>query len=108
MPEQIKDREAEARRELLESLADFDDGLLEQLLEDKVPVPAEIYDQLGRDLAQDRNVPVLFGSAEQGHATTRLWYALRHDAPVPAGAAARLGVAEGSRLTASEMPSSPA
>src|SRR3546814_15730018 len=37
MPEQVKDREADARRELLESLADFDDGLLEQLLEDKVP-----------------------------------------------------------------------
>src|SRR3546814_5042822 len=101
MPEQIKDRETEARRGLLESLADFDDGLLEQLLEDKVPAPAEIYEQLGRDLAEDLIVPVLFGSAEQGHGITRLWKALRHEAPEPAVTAARLGVPEGSGLSAS-------
>src|SRR3546814_13934455 len=84
MPEQIKDRETGARRELLESLADFDDGLLEQMLEDKVPAPAEIYEQLGRDLAEYLIVPVLFGSAEQGHGITRLWKALRQEAPQPA------------------------
>ena len=72
---------AEARRELLESLADFDDGLLEQLLEDKVPASAEIYEQLKKDLAEDLIVPVLFGSAEQGHGITRLWKALRHETP---------------------------
>src|SRR3546814_19482408 len=79
MPEQVKDREADARRELLESLADFDDGLLEQLLEDKVPASAEIYEQLSKDLADDLIVPVLFGSAEQGHGITRLWTALRSE-----------------------------
>jgi len=101
MPEQVKDREEEARRELLESLADFDDGLLEQLLEDKVPASAEIYEQLSKDLADDLIVPVLFGSAEQGHGITRLWKALRHETPDPATTAARLGVPRGEDLAAS-------
>jgi elongation factor G len=101
MPEQIKDRESEARRELLESLADFDDALLEQLLEDKVPASEEIYEQLSKDLAEDLIVPVLFGSAEQGNGITRLWKALRHDAPGPDVTAARLGVPEGSQLAGS-------
>ena len=101
MPERIKDREAEARQELLESLADFDDGLLEQLLEDKVPASDEIYEQLSKDLADDLIVPVLFGSAEQGHGITRLLKTLRHDTPEPATAAARLGVPADSALAAS-------
>src|SRR3546814_139159 len=99
--EQGKDREADARRELLESLADCDDGLLEQLLEDKVPASAEIYEQLSKDLADDLIVPVLFGSAEQGHGITRLWKALRHETPDPAVTAARLGIPDGSSLAAS-------
>jgi elongation factor G len=101
MPDRIKDRESEARQELLESLADFDDGLLEQLLEDKVPASEEIYEQLGKDLADDLIVPVLFGSAEQGHGITRLLKALRHDSPDPGATATRLGVPEGSELSAS-------
>lgn len=101
MPEEMKERESEARRELLESLADFDDGLLEQLLEDKVPASAEIYDRLKRDLADDLIVPVLFGSAEQGHGITRLWKALRHEAPQPSETAVRLGVPADSSLAAS-------
>jgi translation elongation factor EF-G len=35
MPDSIKAREAEARQEMLEALADFDDSLLEELLEDR-------------------------------------------------------------------------
>lgn len=101
MPEQVKDRESEARQELLESLADYDDALLEQLLEDKVPPSEEIYQQIAKDLADDLIVPVLFGSAEQGHGITRLLKALRHDAPDPAVTAARLGVPEDSTLAAS-------
>ena len=101
MPEQVKDREAEARQELLESLADFDDGLLEQLLEDKVPPSDEIYEQISKDLAEDLIVPVLFGSADQGHGMTRLLKALRHDTPEPTRTAERLGVPSGSQLAAS-------
>lgn len=101
MPDQVKDREAQARQELLESLADFDDDLLEQLLEDKVPPSDEIYEQIGKDLAEDLIVPVLFGSAEQGHGITRLLKALRHETPEPSLTAERLGVPEDSQLAAS-------
>ncbi len=92
MPEAVKDREGEARQEMLESLADFDDPLLEQLLEDKVPASDEIYAQLAKDLQEDLIVPVLFGSAEHSHGITRLWKALRHEAPQPAKTAQRLKV----------------
>ncbi len=101
MPEQVKDREAEARQELLESLADYDDGLLEQLLEDKVPASDEIYEQISKDLAGDLIVPVLFGSADLGHGITRLMKALRHETPEPSVTAARLGVPDGSGFAAS-------
>ena len=37
MPTDLADREAEARTQMLERLADHDDGLLEQLLMDQVP-----------------------------------------------------------------------
>ncbi len=101
MPEQVKDREVEARQELLESLADYDDGLLEQLLEDKVPASDEIYEQISKDLAGDLIVPVLFGSADLGHGITRLMKALRHETPEPSVTAARLGVPDGSGFAAS-------
>ncbi len=96
MPEEIKEREGQARQEMLEFLADFDDALLEQLLEDKIPAPAEIYDQLAKDLRGDLIVPVLFGSAEFSQGIKRLWKALRHETPQPAATAERLAIpAEG-------------
>ena len=101
MPEAVKDREGEARQDMLEFLADFDDDLLEQLLEDKIPAPAEIYDQLAKDLQDDLIVPVLFGSAERSNGITRLWKALRHEAPQPAATAERLGIPAGEGPAAS-------
>ena len=101
MPEAVKEREGEARQEMLESLADFDDALLEQLLEDQVPAPAEIYDQLTKDLQQDLIVPVLIGSAEASNGITRLWKALRHEAPRPSQTAERLAIPLGKEFTAS-------
>ena len=101
LPEAVKEREGEARQEMLESLADFDDALLEQLIEDKIPATGEIYDQLTKDLQEDLIVPVLFGSAELSNGITRLWKALRHEAPTPAVTAERLGAAADGDLTAS-------
>ena len=92
IPADILEREKAARTELLEALADFDDKLLEQLLEDVVPSPTEIYDQLKRDLARDLIVPVFLGAAEQGGGVRRLWKALRHEGPEPSETAGRLGV----------------
>jgi elongation factor G len=94
IPDEIADREQTARREMLEALADFDDHLLEQLLEDAVPSRDEIYQQIAKDLASDLIVPVLLGSADQDHGVRRLLKALRHDVPGPTATAARIGVAQ--------------
>jgi elongation factor G len=96
VPEAVSEQEQEARSGMLEALADFDDDLLEKLLEDVTPAPDEIYQSLTRDLQQDQIVPVFFGSAEAMHGITRLLKALRHEAPEPAVSARRLGIgAEG-------------
>jgi elongation factor G len=93
MPEAERESELSARTQMLESLADFDDQLLEQLLEDAVPSPQQIYQQLSKDLAGDLIVPVLLGSAERDHGVRRLWKALRHDVPGPEKIPDRLGIA---------------
>jgi elongation factor G len=92
LPEAVGEREKEARTEMLEALADFDDGLLEKLLEDVVPSTDEIYAGLTRDLHQDLIVPVFFGSVEGMHGINRLLKALRHEAPEPTVTAKRLGI----------------
>lgn len=98
IPGDMEDREHEARQELLESLADFDDSLLEQLLEDTVPDKGEIYEQLSKDLAGDLIVPVFLGAAEQMSGVQRLMKALRHETPGPEKTRARLGGASGEPL----------
>lgn len=98
MPGEIQDREQEARQELLETLADFDDALLEQLLEEVQPARDEIYDQLKKDLAGDLIVPVLLGAAEPGFGVTRLLKALRHDVPTLDAAIDRLGLPDSTPL----------
>ncbi|CAA7612238.1 elongation factor G [Magnetospirillum sp. SS-4] len=99
IPEALKGEEARARQELLEHLADFDDHLMEELLEDIQPPTDEIYQDLGKDLAEDLIVPVFFGSAENDGGIHRLLKALRHDVPAPAVTAVRQGIkAEGGAL----------
>lgn len=92
LPEELLPREQEARATLLETLADFDDHLMEQLLEDAVPSKDEIYQQLTKDLADDLIVPVLLGAAEKDAGIHRLLKALRHEAPGPEATAQRLGL----------------
>jgi elongation factor G len=92
MPQTMAEREKEARQGLLEKLADFDDKLLEQLLEDTVPSKEDIYSHLARNLASDRIVPVLLGAAEKDAGVRRLLKSLRHDVPEPSATLARLGV----------------
>ena len=92
MPQTMAEREKEARQGLLEKLADFDDKLLEQLLEDTVPSKEDIYSHLARNLAADKVVPVLLGAAEGDAGVRRLLKSLRHDVPEPAATAARLGL----------------
>ena len=92
LPDSIKDRQFEARTELLESLADFDDKLMEDLLEDVVPATGDVYGHLAKTLQEDQIVPVFFGSAEHDNGVRRLLKALRHEAPEPSQTAERLGL----------------
>lgn len=92
LPKDLENAEGEARTTLLESLADFDDDLMMELLEDVVPSTNEVYENLVRDLRKDLIVPVFFGSAENENGINRLMKALRHDAPGVADTAKRLGL----------------
>lgn len=92
MPKEMLPREAEARREMLESLADYDDTLLEQLLDDVAPEKSAIYRDIRDEFAQELIVPVLLGSAERDHGIQRLWKALRHDVPDVADTLRRRGI----------------
>jgi elongation factor G len=77
---------------MLEQLADFDDELMEQLLTDVDPARETVFADLARDLAEGLIAPVFFGSALAGFGIMRLLKALRHEAPLPAQAAARLKI----------------
>ena len=92
VPKDVADREKEARQSLLETLADFDDKLLEQLIEDTTPSKEDIYAHLTRNMRADRIVPVLMGSADRDHGVRRLLKALRHEVPDPSVTMERLGI----------------
>jgi len=83
LPEALRDEEQIARQDMLESLADFDDRLLEILLEDGVPTPKEILDDLKQELSADRVVPVFFGIADRDWGVRPLLDALVRETPAP-------------------------
>jgi elongation factor G len=87
------DREKEARFSMLEKLADHDDELMEQLLEDIPPPRDAVFDDLARELREGQICPVLLGSALRENGVLRLMKALRHEAPDVSDTARRLGVA---------------
>jgi elongation factor G len=89
----VKEREKEARFQMLEKLADYDEHLMEELLSDVEPARDEVYDDLCRELAEGLVVPVLMGSAERDNGVRRLLKALRHEVPEVARTAERLGLA---------------
>lgn len=92
MDEEIKARESEARYAMLEKLADYDEHLMEELLSDVTPPPAEVFADLAKELGKGDLVPVLIGSAENDNGIRRLLKALRHEVPEAAETAARLGL----------------
>jgi elongation factor G len=85
-------RRDEARFTMLETLADHDDELMEQLLEDIQPPRDAIFRDLAKEARQGLIVPVLIGSALNGNGILRLLKALRHEAPSVAETRARLGL----------------
>jgi elongation factor G len=103
LPPDIAEEERQNRAGLVEKLADFDDKLLEQLLEDIQPSTEEIYQHLTQDLRRDLIVPVFLGAGQQDHGVRRLWKALRHEAPEAAVTAARLGLAPAGKDTVAQV-----
>jgi elongation factor G len=94
------EREKEARFTMLETLADHDDELMEQLLEDIQPPRDKVFDDLAKELRERLVVPVLLGVATRSNGVLRLLKALRHEAPTVAETAERLGVKAGSDAVA--------
>ncbi|MCR0982586.1 elongation factor G [Roseomonas populi] len=92
LPDAVQARKGEARSELLETLADHDDALLEKILDDLSPEPAEIYRPLHHGEGSGAVMSVLLTSAERSSGIQRLWKTLRHDVPSAAETAARRGV----------------
>ena len=92
LPEELKEQEHQAREEMLEALADFDDHLLEELLEEIEPPQEEIVQDLKMELGADLIVPVFLGVAEQDYGVRPLLAALLREAPEPEIAAQRRGI----------------
>jgi elongation factor G len=81
MPAEVLPRESDARRDMLETLSEFDDTLLEQLIEDVAPEKSLIYRDLHEEFGADLIAPVLLGAGDRENGVRRLLKALRHDAP---------------------------
>jgi elongation factor G len=100
LEDQLADREKTARFSMLETLADHDDELMEQLLEDIQPPRDKVFDDLTRELRDGLVCPVLMGTASRANGVLRLMKALRHESPGIAETAKRLGVKSGSEAVA--------
>src|SRR4029453_11643477 len=98
-----KAREIEARFSMLETLADHDDQLMEQLLDEIEPPRDAVFDDLAADLREGMVTPVLIGTAEKGNGVLRLLKAIRHDAPDVAATRRRLGLANGNTTVVQVM-----
>ena len=91
IPEDILEREAEGREQMLENLSDHDDWLLEEIIVERTPAVGAVYGICSRVLAENAAVPGFFGAAASDAGTRRLMKALRHEAPDPAVTRSRLG-----------------
>ncbi|HIK26535.1 MAG: elongation factor G [Oscillatoriaceae bacterium SKW80] len=92
MPEALKEAEHAARMQMLEELANFDDHLLEELLEEIEPPQEEIIKDLKMELGADLIVPVFLGVAEQDFGVRPLLEALLREAPEPESTTSRRGI----------------
>ena len=91
-PLALKQSENLARMEMLETLADFDDHLLEELLENISPPQDEILQDLQLEMGADLIVPVFFGAADRDFGVRPLLAALVREAPAPNSTAENRGI----------------
>jgi elongation factor G len=92
LPPLLADAEQQARQEMLEALADFDDHLLEALIEEINPSQAEIEQDFKQELGADLIVPVVMGVATEDFGVRPLLNILAKEAPSPCVTAARRGL----------------
>lgn len=83
LPESLQNQEKAARAEMLETLAEFDDHLLEELLEEIEPPQDEILQDLKMELGADQIVPVFVGIADRDFGVRPLLEALLRESPEP-------------------------
>jgi len=88
---EVAQLEKEARFSMLETLADHDDELMEQLLEDIPPPRDKVFDDLAKELRDGLVCPVLMGVASRTNGVLRLLKALRHETTGVKETAERLG-----------------
>lgn len=100
VPSNTEEEFESARYHMLETLADFDDDLMEKVLEDIAPEKDEIYGSMTADFQQGLLVPVLLGAAENDNGVRRLLKALRHEVPAASVSAERVGAGEASGVLA--------
>ena len=98
LPTELAAEERAAREEMLETLADFDDHLLEELLEEIDPPQEEIVQDFKMELGADQVVPVFIGVAEADYGVRPLLDALVREAPEPEVTAQRR------QIKSTEMP----
>ena len=92
MSPDVQEREKDARFQMLEQLADYDEALMEKLLLDVPPARDEVFEDLRRELREGLICPVLLGSANNANGIVRLLKALRHEVPAVTSTASRLGL----------------
>ena len=81
MPQTESAREQEARAALLEHMSEYDDALLEELIEDHEPVKGALFEIARRETQQSVVLPTFLGAAAHMNGVTRLMKALRHEVP---------------------------
>jgi len=81
MPPSEAPREKEARSALLEHMSEYDDALLEELIEDHEPVRGALYEIARRETQESVVLPCFLGAASHANGIMRLMKALRHEVP---------------------------
>ncbi len=92
IPQDEAEREKEARFEMMEKLADYDDELLEALLSDMEPPSEKVFEDLSQEMREGLITPVLIGSAKNENGILRLMKSLRHDVAGVRATCERLGI----------------
>ncbi len=92
LSDEDKAREADARYHMMETLADYDDKLMEELLEEVEPPRDQVFEDLVKEMRDGLICPVFIGSAEHGGGVGRLLKAIRHETPDISDTRARLNI----------------